>query len=36
MEARGFEPENLIKGVTKASMSLMGDWTEEADQIMVF
>jgi len=36
MEARGLEPEKLSAGVLVGSMDLMGDWTLEADRVLVF
>jgi uncharacterized protein involved in oxidation of intracellular sulfur len=35
-EARGFGLEDLIEGVTKGTMDLQGEWTLEADQVLVF
>lgn len=36
MEARGIGPEMLVNGVKAGSLDLMGDWTLEADQVLVF
>jgi hypothetical protein len=36
MEARGLGLEDLIEGVTKGTMDLQGEWTVEADQVLVF
>jgi uncharacterized protein involved in oxidation of intracellular sulfur len=35
-EARGLGLEDLIEGVTKGTMDLQGEWTLEADQVLVF
>jgi len=35
-EARGIDPERFVEGVRTGSMDLLGDWTTEADQILVF
>ena len=36
MEARGIEPERLIEGVQSGNMDLAGEWTVEADKVLVF
>ena len=36
MAARGLEPEMLMENVQQGSMELMGDWTLDADQVLVF
>lgn len=36
MEARGFEPERLIEGVQCGTMDLAGEWTMEANKVLVF
>ena len=36
MEARGLGPEDTVEGVQRGSMDLLGDWTLEADQVLVF
>jgi len=36
MEARGIEPERLIEGVQPGNMDLAGEWTVEADKVLVF
>lgn len=36
MEARGLEPERLIEGVQPGSLDLVGEWTLEADKVLVF
>lgn len=35
-EARGIEPERFVDGVKVGSMDLLGEWTLEAYQVMVF
>lgn len=35
-EARGIESERFVEGVRSGSMDLLGEWTLEADQVMVF
>ncbi len=36
MAARGIADEDLIEGLHKSTMAELADWTEWADQIMVF
>lgn len=36
MEARGIGPERMAEGVKPGNMKLLGDWTVEADQVLVF
>ena len=35
-EARGIGPETTIEGLQAGSLDLLGDWTMEADRIIVF
>jgi sulfur relay (sulfurtransferase) complex TusBCD TusD component (DsrE family) len=35
-QARGLEPDRLIEGVQPGNMDLLGTWTVEADQVLVF
>jgi hypothetical protein len=36
MQARGLGPEMLVENVCMGKMDLLGDWTMEADQVLVF
>jgi sulfur relay (sulfurtransferase) complex TusBCD TusD component (DsrE family) len=36
MEARGLGPQMLVENVQKGSMDLLGDWTLQADKVLVF
>jgi len=36
MEVRGFGPEMLVENVELGTMDLMGEWTLEADKVLVF
>lgn len=36
MDARGFGQEDLIEGVQRGSMDLLGEWTLAADKVVVF
>jgi uncharacterized protein involved in oxidation of intracellular sulfur len=35
-QARGLEPELYIEGITPGSMDLLGDWSMDADHILIF
>lgn len=36
MEVRGIGPEMLVEGVKQGSLDLMGEWTLDANQVLVF
>lgn len=36
MDARGIAAEELLDGVHRSDMNELGDWTMEADQVIVF
>ena len=35
-QARGLEPSMFIEGVQPGNMGLLGDWSVEADKVLVF
>jgi uncharacterized protein involved in oxidation of intracellular sulfur len=36
MDARGFEDDDLIKGISRGTMDQLGDWSLWADSVIVF
>jgi uncharacterized protein involved in oxidation of intracellular sulfur len=36
MEARGVRPEDLAEGVQRGTLDELTEWTEDADQVLVF
>lgn len=36
MDARGLASVPLVEGTTRASMDVLGEWTMEADHVIVY
>jgi hypothetical protein len=36
MQARGLGPEMLVENVCMETIDLLGDWTMQADKVLVF